>query len=160
MTLLWHEHFATSVGKVMLYTLMRDQENFLRAHALGNFRDLLIGIAKDNAMLMFLDNNMNSGTATDDQGNRIPPNENFARELLHLFSVGVDRLNMDGTPVRDANGQPVPAYSETDVKEVARALTGWAASQPRRVNPEVVTEYIPPSVFTASLHDSGQKTMM
>jgi uncharacterized protein (DUF1800 family) len=160
MTLLWHEHFATSVGKVTLYTLMRDQERFLRANALGSFRQLLIGITTDNAMLIYLDNNNNDGQRLDALGNRIPPNENYARELLQLFSVGANRLNMDGTLVLDPEGKPVPAYSETDVKEVARALTGWSAHRPRRINPEIPTEYIPPAGFDPSAHDPGQKIVM
>src|SRR5205823_3278311 len=72
-----------------------------------------------------LDNDYNSGTDYDDAGNKIPPNENYARELMQLFSLGTSQLNLDGTPITDANGVPLPPYTETDVREVARALTGW-----------------------------------
>jgi len=160
MALIWHEHFATSLSKVGSYSLMRDQERLLRDNALGSFRDLLIGITRDNAMLIYLDNTANNGQAVDDQGNRIPPNENYARELLQLFSLGVNRLNLDGTLVLDGQGMPVPAYSETDVKEVARALSGWFARYPNSHDPEDPTEVIPPAFFEPSWHDPDEKTVL
>jgi uncharacterized protein (DUF1800 family) len=160
MTLFWHEHFATSVGKVGSYTLMRDQERLLRQHALANFRDLLIAISTDNAMLFYLDNNANDGQgAVDVQGNRIPPNENYARELLQLFALGVHQLHMDGTLVLDGEGQPIPAYSESDVKEIARALTGWYASKPVTRPPDP-SEYIAPATFEPEAHDPDEKTAL
>lgn len=125
MVLIWHEHFATSNEKVSSGCYMHEQEEFFRKNALGNFRDLLVGITKDQAMLIWLDNDWNDGQAYDDDGNKIPPNENYARELMQLFSLGTTKLNMDGTPVVDSDGIPVPAYTEDDVKAAARALTGW-----------------------------------
>jgi uncharacterized protein (DUF1800 family) len=160
MTLFWHEHFATSIGTVGSYVLLHDQEEMLRQHALGNFRDLLIGITKDNAMLFFLDNNANNGRQVDAEGNRVPPNENYARELLQLFSLGVHQLNPDGTLVRDDSGLPVPAYTETDVKEVARALTGWYAHQTRNGAQEDPTERVPTGSFEPDWHDAGSKTVL
>lgn len=73
MTLIWHEHFATSIEKVFAGCLMNQQEEFFRKNALGNFKDLLIGISKDKAMLAWLDNNYNNGQAYDDNGNKVPP---------------------------------------------------------------------------------------
>jgi uncharacterized protein (DUF1800 family) len=160
MTLIWHEHFPSSYLSVGAYTLLRDQENFLRAHALGHFRDLLIGITTDNAMLRYLSNNQNNGRALDAQGHRVPPNENYARELLQLFSLGVNRLHMDGTLVLDPQSRPVPAYSETDVKEIARALTGWTASHPSSIDPENLAEVIPPATFAPNQHDAGTKVVL
>src|SRR5262249_33253010 len=109
MTLIWHEHFATSNEKVGVGFFMHDQEELLRANAFGSFRDLLVGITKDQAMLIWLDNNYNSGSESE------PPNENYAREFLQLFTMGTTQLHMDGTPVLDAEGRPVPAYTEADV---------------------------------------------
>jgi uncharacterized protein (DUF1800 family) len=160
MTLIWHEHFATSLSKVGSYSLMRDYERLLRSNALGNFRDLLIGITTDNAMLIYLDNTANDGQAVDDSGNRIPPNENYARELLQLFSLGVNKLNLDGTLVVDGQGMPVPAYGEADVKEIARALSGWFARYPNSHDPEDPTEVIPPSFFEPSAHDPDAKSVL
>jgi uncharacterized protein (DUF1800 family) len=151
MTLIWHEHFATSLNKVGWARFMGVQEELFRKHALGSFRQMLIDVTKDPAMMIWLDNNYNIGTSTDDEGNPIPPNENYARELLQLFSLGVPKLNMDGTPVLDGAGQPVPNYTEDDVKEVARALTGW-----------YIKKYRTDSVgrFYQYWHDSGNKQIL
>jgi uncharacterized protein (DUF1800 family) len=97
MTLVWHGHFATSHEKVDDVRLMHAQNELLRAHALGDFRALLHAIARDPAMLVWLDG---------DSNRRGHPNENFARELLELFALG------------DGN------YDEHDVQEAARAFTG------------------------------------
>jgi uncharacterized protein (DUF1800 family) len=150
MTLVWHEHFATSNAKVGLAHFMQAQEEMLRRNALGSFRTLLVEISRDKAMLYWLDNNYNSGTDTDDEGNPIPPNENYGRELLQLFALGTDMLNMDGTPVLDGTGRPVPAYTEDDVKAVARALTGWYAQYDQRT----------PAKFEPYIHDSSNKTIL
>lgn len=160
MALIWHEHFACSIMKVGSANLLRDQEQLVRTHALGNFRALLIAMTTDNGMLYFLDNTDNDGQAVDGEGNPIAPNENYARELLQLFSLGVHQLNIDGTPVVDEEGKPVPAYSESDVKEIARALTGWHAQYPQQINPEDPHEYIPPAEFVPSRHDPRQKTLL
>jgi len=98
MTLFWHGHFATSIQKVGRADLMHGQNRLFRRYSLGPFRSLLVGIAKDPAMILWLDGNTNR---------KGKPNENFARELLELFTMG-----------------PGP-YSEKDVAEVARAFTGW-----------------------------------
>lgn len=150
MTLIWHEHFATSNEKVDVGSYMHDQEEFFRANALGNFRNLLTGIIVDQAMLIWLDNNDNDGQATDEVGNPLPPNENFGREFLQLFALGTTRLNLDGTPVTDSVGNPIPAYTEQDIKEIARALTGWHV--PYRKGKS--------AVFFPWMHDSGPKTIL
>jgi len=103
-TLFWHNHFATSFFKVF-YPLMYVQNNLLRQHALDRFDTLLTQVSKDSAMLFWLDGISNVVGS---------PNENFARELQELFTMGI----------RDAvTGEP--NYSEKDVKEIARAFTGW-----------------------------------
>lgn len=98
MTLFWHNHFTSSIRKVRWPPFLYQQNLLLRHHALGNFRDLLNNIAKDPAMLIYLDNARNF---------RNKGNENFARELLELFTLG--------------EGE----YTEQDIKEAARAFTGW-----------------------------------
>ena len=98
MTLFWHGHFATSEGKVRDYRLMLAQNRMLRRLATGNFRDLLLGIMRDPAMLVYLDNGQNV---------KDHPNENFGRELLELFTMGVGN------------------YTERDIREASRAFTGW-----------------------------------
>lgn len=98
MTLLWHNHFATSNVKVRSTEKMDTQHALLRKHALGNFADLFRALARDVAMLMWLDGNANR---------KRHPNENFAREVMELFALGVGN------------------YNESDIKEAARAFTGW-----------------------------------
>ncbi len=91
----WHDHFGV---RVINGYHVQGHNNTLRAHALGNFKELILAVAKDPAMLSFLNNQQNL---------KAEPNENFARELLELFTIG--RGN----------------YSEQDIKEAARAFTGW-----------------------------------
>lgn len=98
MVLFWHGHFTSGFNQVNQPDLMHRQNAMLRRLALGNFRDLLHAVARDPAMLVYLDGNQNKKGA---------PNENFARELLELFTLG------------EGN------YTEQDVKEAARAFTGW-----------------------------------
>jgi uncharacterized protein (DUF1800 family) len=102
MTLFWHNHFATSQNKVRTASLMYRQNVLLRQYALGNFGPMLREISKDPAMLIYLD-----GT----QNRKAMPNENFAREVMELFTLG------EGS------------YSEQDIKEVARAFSGWGFDQ-------------------------------
>ncbi len=150
MTLVWHEHFAVSDAKVYDGRFMNHYEETLRRNALGSFRQMLVDVTRDDAMLVWLDNDPNNGQAFDDAGNQIPPNENYARELLQLFAVGPVQLHMDGTPILDAQGAPLPNYSETDVREIARAVTGWDADW----------EHAGAARFYPSEHDPNDKTVM
>jgi uncharacterized protein (DUF1800 family) len=98
MTLLWHNHFATSMTKVQSARLMQEQNDLFRSHALGDFRKLISAIGKDPAMLIWLDSTTNR---------KAKPNENYAREVMELFTLGRGR------------------YQEKDIQEAARAFTGW-----------------------------------
>jgi len=120
MTLFWHGHFATSEDKVRDFRKMLRQNQTFRRHATGDFRDLVVAIAQDPAMLHFLDAGVNVKGA---------PNENFAREIMELFTMGVGN------------------YSETDIREAARAFTGW--------NAEDLT-----FVVHAEQHDDGAKEVL
>lgn len=118
MVLFWHGHFACKCpasGVAISYL------DTLQKHALGSFRELLMAIAQEPAMIRFLNNQQNR------KGN---PNENFARELLELFTMG------------EGN------YSERDIKEAARAFTGWSSSFDGRF------------IFRRQQHDYGEKTFM
>ncbi len=99
MVLFWHNHFVSSLQKVRSPVLMYRQQLILRKHALGYFGDLLHEVSKDAAMVIYLDNASNR---------KAQPNENFAREVMELFTLG------------EGN------YSEADIKEAARAFTGWS----------------------------------
>jgi hypothetical protein len=93
----------------------------LSRNAFGNYRTLLKQITRDATMGKFLDL-ANSGVG---QG---APNENYPREVMQLFSIGVSLLNPDGSVQTDASGNPIPTYTQTDVQQLARALTGWTYS--------------------------------
>ncbi|MDE3077842.1 MAG: DUF1800 family protein, partial [Chloroflexota bacterium] len=86
MTLFWHGHFATAIYKVRSAAMMHQQNETQRKHALGNFRDLVTAMAQDPAMLIWLDGNTNRKGA---------PNENFGRELMELFTMGVGNYSED-----------------------------------------------------------------
>jgi len=103
MTLFWHNHFATSQQKVVRSMAMWNQHQLLRKEAMGSFSKLLLGIVRDPAMLIYLDN-INSSWQS--------PNENLARELFELFTLG--EASTGG------------GYTEQDIKESARALTGYS----------------------------------
>ena len=122
MTLFWHNHFVSSQQKVKLALLMYRQNVTLRAHALGNFGDLLHAVARDPAMVIYLDSAQNrKGT----------PNENFAREVMELFTLGEGR------------------YAEQDIKEAARAFTGWSIDRDSGR-----------FMFRRFIHDDGVKTVL
>lgn len=107
--LMWHDHFATSDDKVRDVRLMHAQVQLFRERGLGDFRELLHAVARDPAMLVWLDGNANK------KGH---PNENFAREVLELFGLGIGN------------------YTERDVQEAARAFSGWGVDGRRFVDRE------------------------
>jgi uncharacterized protein (DUF1800 family) len=125
----------------------------LHAEAFGNVRDLLEKVTLSPAMGEFLDM-VNNRKADPARGTM--PNENFARELLQLFTIGLVRLNPDGTPTT------TPAYTEADVVELSRVLTGWTygdnlAGDPTRQNPRF---YEGPMEPWNAQHDTGAKTVL
>ncbi len=127
MTFIWHDWFANSNEKVNDQQRMLDQNELLREHALGSFQDLFMAVTTNPAMLVFLDGIYNS---------KWEPNENYAREMMELFSLGADR----------------GAYTEKDVKEMARALTGWTAEWTESAGLQNFR-------FQASRHDATNKTV-
>jgi uncharacterized protein (DUF1800 family) len=120
LTLLWHDHFATANGKVHDVRLMKQQNDSLRKHARGKFADLLNAAVREPALLLYLD------AQTNRKGHA---NENLGRELMELFTLGVGN------------------YTEADVKEAARALTGWSVEDGRFAQ-------------IAGHHDDGEKTVL
>ena len=93
--------------------------NALQANSLGNFKDLIRAVTLHAAMGNFLNNNQNVANS---------PNENYARELMQLFTVGLVKLGQDGSILRDAQGKPIETYSQTDVIMATKALSGWEHS--------------------------------
>jgi uncharacterized protein (DUF1800 family) len=121
MALFWHNHFANASVKVRTAELMLQQIQLFRVYALGNFETLLRQITRDPAMLYYLDNRENRKGA---------PNENYAREVMELFTVGIGN------------------YSEEDIKEAARAFTGYTSDRDSKY------------LFKPEDHDDGLKTFM
>ncbi len=156
MTLILHEHFAVSEAKVQNSVYISNYEAFLRANALGSFRDLLIGLSTDKEMLVWLDNNNNNGAKKDSSGNPVTPNVNYARELMQLFALGTTKLDRYGSPTYDSSGNPIPAYTEADVKAVARALTGWYIKSTTDSTTGVTTYAV---LFDPNKHDTGNKVI-
>jgi uncharacterized protein (DUF1800 family) len=120
LTLFWHNHFATSNRKVNNAGYMLGQYELMRKHAQGNFRTLLQEMSEDPAMMVWLDT---------DKSRKGKPNENYARELMELFSLGIGN------------------YTEEDIREAARAFTGWQITDGK-------------AVFNAFRHDDGDKTVL
>jgi uncharacterized protein (DUF1800 family) len=123
MTVYFHGHFTTAaIQKGVLPQMVYDQNELFRNNALGNLRELTWRVSIDPAMMLYLDNARNESQH---------PNENYARELMELFTMGVDQ------------------YTERDVREAARAWTGW-----------VVVRRTSKSLFVPSRHDGGSKTFL
>ena len=120
MALFWHGHFATNEDKVRDYRKMLQQVELFQREGLGNFRSLLLDVARGPAMLAFLDAGVNVKGS---------PNENFAREIMELFTMGVGH------------------YGEQDIREAARAFTGWNYTG---------LEF----QFNAAQHDDGEKAVL
>jgi uncharacterized protein (DUF1800 family) len=119
MTLVWHNHFATAVSKSPP-EMMAQQIDLFRLQGLGNFRTLLASVTRDPAMLVWLDNRYNT---------KQHPNENYAREVMELFALGLGN------------------YTEDDVKQGARAFTGWTLKNGV-------------ALYRPDLHDDGVKTFL
>jgi len=139
MTLFWHGHFTSELQVVKAAEFMYGQNQLLRRSALGNFKQMVKDVTKDMAMLVYLD-----GVQNSKRGTKSNINENYARELMELFTMG---------PVDwDAN----PNYTQSDVSEAARALSGYTATTSSKGSGYVGLA----SQFTALLWDSGQKTVL
>jgi uncharacterized protein (DUF1800 family) len=138
---------------------MAAYQNMLLRDAFGNFRDLLNDVTLSPVMGNFLDM-VNNDKANPARGTT--PNENYARELLQLFSIGVNMLNIDGSVQTDAQGRPIPAYNEDVIEGYAYLFTGW--TYPPR--PGAASQWTNPINYEgtmasfASHHDTGSKLIL
>lgn len=120
LALMWHDHFATSDAKVKDTRLMHGQNQLFRQHGAGDFRELFFAVSKEPCMLKWLDGDLNRAGH---------PNENFAREVMELFGLGIGN------------------YTEADIQELARALSGWGTGGPQGRSFR----------FREKYHDKGEK---
>ena len=138
--LFWHGLFATGYAKLNQARSLLNQVEMFRRSGLGSFEDLLVELSKDPAMIVWLDNNENHGTAI---------NENYGRELLELFSMGIGN------------------YTEDDIKECARAFTGWTLGNAEYMSIRAAKDSIWPYGriawhfdYREEDHDDGEKTFL
>ncbi|OYY73563.1 MAG: hypothetical protein B7Y40_08945 [Gammaproteobacteria bacterium 28-57-27] len=99
--------------------------DMLCAHAFGNYRDLLEAVTLSPAMGRYLNT---AGNQKEDPIKGRQPDENYAREILQLFSIGLQQLNQDGSPILDDKGRPIETYTQDDISQLARVFTGWVLS--------------------------------
>src|ERR671919_424526 len=131
MALFWHHVFATGNAKVDNYDQLLEQIKLFRDMGMGNYRDLMVELAQNPSMIFWLDNNENHGNAV---------NENWGRELLELFSMGVGN------------------YTETDVRECSRAFTGWTILPKLPRGPIGRHDWF--FEYREEDHDDGEKTFL
>jgi uncharacterized protein (DUF1800 family) len=132
LTLFWHGHFVSGLDKVRHGYMLKNQNELFRRLGLGKFKTLTLEVSKDPAMLRYLDNNVNT---------KKKPNENFARELMELFTMGVHG-----------------GYTEKDIQEAARAFTGWTFQLRLGDGGDRIKN--PTFVFNQREHDTGKKTVL
>ena len=140
MCLFWHRVFATGASKLIQGRVVTNQIDMIREYGMGSFKDLLVQLSRDPAMLMWLDNQDNHKDSI---------NENYGREILELFSMGVGN------------------YTEDDIKECARAFTGWRVVNPDYMSIKMRNNTARPYGYISwqfeyddDDHDHGQKTLL
>lgn len=154
-----HQIFVVSGVKVNYSPSYMSYLRTLQADAFVNFRQLMADIALNPGMGEFLDMVNNDQT---DPSTGASPNENFARELMQLFTLGLTQLNPDGTPMLDTNGVPLPTYAESDIGEFARVYTGWTYAPVLGATTKGHNQpnYTGPMVAYEPNHDEGSKNLL
>ena len=143
-----HQIIVVSGVEITQPSWMSPYLQTLDRNAFGNYRQLLEEVTLNPGMGNYLDMAGNT---------RSNPNENYGREVLQLFSIGLIRLNPDGTPQLDAQGRTIPTYTQTTVNNFARVFTGWRlATAPAPGTPN----YLDPMVVNQSQHDTAPKTLL
>lgn len=154
------EILVVSGNVIKLPNAMAQYQRIFLRNAFGNFRDVLKEVTLSPAMGRFL-NMANNDKPNPAKG--IEPNENYAREVLQLFSIGLWQLNLDGTPKLDAKGQPIASYDQETVEGFAHVFTGWTyaprpgATRNKFGNPSY---YDKPMIAFDDHHDKGPKTLL
>lgn len=165
------QRVAWSLSQLVVISGMKDPDmetayvqaryhQMLAEQAFGNFETLLTQVTLSPQMGHYLDMVNN---AKQDPTTGTEPNENFARELLQLFSIGLVELNADGTPLLDAAGKPVPTYGQAEIKSFARVFTGWTYppyDAPQPPGPDDERYFAKPMVSVPALHDTDAKVLL
>lgn len=157
--------FVTSLMKLNSNAFMIPYQQMLLNDAFTNYRQILGDVTLSAAMGDYLDM---ANNAASNSAEGTAPNENYAREVMQLFSIGTKMLNPDGTVQNDSNGFPLPSYSQLNVTEMARVLTGWTcAPAPGMSSPlwgsYISSNYVDPTkpmVFVPGMHDYGPKSLV
>lgn len=155
----WSQLFVISGTSVGQAYGMLDYQQMLRDNAFANFRTLMERVTLHPAMGRFLNmaNNQKPNATTG-----VQPNENYARELMQLFTLGLFQLNLDGSVKRDGSGTPLPTYGQDDVRALARVFTGWTYPTVAGVTPATQNRTNLKGVMEerASTHDFSAQTLL
>ena len=134
--------------------------DILAKHAFGNFRNLMGEISRSPGMGVFLSH---QGNKKFNSSSNTHPDENFARELMQLFSIGLWKMNQDGSMVKDSSGDPIASYTQDDVEELAKVMTGYdikGNSKFGKTNRGNGEEWASPMEFNSSHHEYASKTFL
>ncbi len=142
--------------------------DILLHHSFGNFRDLLLEVSLNPAMGVYL-SHMNNPKAIPEEN--IHPDENYAREVMQLFSIGLYELNQDGTRKKDTDGNDIPTYTNEDIKELARVFTGLGPGSTDPTMPHITwnahfglgyysANKTEPMIMYPQWHDTGSKSLL
>jgi len=151
-----HKLDVTSSVVLTRPSQMSEYLKLLYNDAFGNYRDILYNVSLNPGMGLYL--NMNTNTKNN-------PNENYSREIMQLFSVGTDLLNMDGTTQNDdVTGEPMPTYDQSVIDNLKLVLTGWkiqnnVACDPASQQGSVCSDYLNPMIFDDTKHDVTDKVL-
>lgn len=136
---------------------MANYYDVLLKHAFGNYRDLLFEVAMHPCMGIYLSH---VGNKKADPANHIYPDENFAREIMQLFTIGLWQLNQDGSHKLDATGQPIPTYDNGTITEMARVFTGLGFGGPKATAFSLwPRDFTRPMLMWDAFHDCQPKTL-
>lgn len=136
---------------------MSDYYDTLLVHSFGNFRDLLRSVTLHPSMGIYLSHVNNRKT---DPVNNIFPDENYAREVMQLFSIGLFELNIDGTRKLDTNGDPIPTYSNVEIREFAKIFTGLSYGGTNAFFGNPIPDFLSPMQMFDSDHEPGSKILL
>jgi uncharacterized protein (DUF1800 family) len=133
--------------------------DILARHAFGHFRDLLEDVTKSPTMGVYLSH---QGNRKADPATNTTADENYAREVMQLFTIGLYEFNQDGSAKTDANGQLIPTYSQTDIEEMAKVFTGWDLVENSRYGRSAPKQgsYLQQMEFNPNYHDYSAKTIL